>query len=274
MKRPGICLLIFYLVFQCFCGSLLAASKHKDSEPTKAVDTPKAIFIDSRLMVLVHPLFNAYDTSTGRFKGTPSEPLIKYKGERKEFAEKTKKLEEELLKSSEELKNNLKKVPFKDRLMIERKYIEEKKEKEAKLEAMKARVYYSKLVPTHRGMTRYNSIYPECAKIKDTIFKIVNNLKKKYNTEIVIDVADLLPITPTNEKKVVVFDDSTIKNYYNKKNEGKDLSQFVRKADAYWADKFGIDADVIPFGAVDVRLEAIKLMEEEVKGYILWDWEK
>ena len=39
-------------------------------------------------------------------------------------------------------------------------------------------------------------------------------------------------------------------------------------------DKFGIDADVIPFGAVDARLEAIKLMEEEVKGYILWDWEK
>ena len=36
--------------------------------------TGKPIFIDSRLMVLVHPLFGAYDTSTGRFKGTPSEP--------------------------------------------------------------------------------------------------------------------------------------------------------------------------------------------------------
>ena len=236
--------------------------------------TGKPIFIDSRLMVLVHPLFGAYDTSTGRFKGTPSEPLISYKGERKEFAEKTKKLEEELLKSSEELKNSLKKVPFKDRLLMERKYVEDKKTKEAKLEAMRARVYYSKLVPTYKGMTQYSSIYPECAKIKDSIFKIVNDLKKKYKTEIVIDVANLLPITPTKEKEIVVFNNNKIIDCYDEKNNNESLSEFVKKADSFWANKLGIDADVIPFGAIDVRLEAIKLMEEEVKGYILWDWDK
>lgn len=236
--------------------------------------TGKPIFIDSRLMVLVHPLFNAYDAETGRFKGTPSEPLIKYKGERRDFAEKTKKLEEELLKSSEELKNSLKKVPFKDRLLIEKKYVEDKKTKEAKLEAMKARVYYSKLVPTYKGMTQYSSIYPECAKIKDTIFKIVDDLKKKYKTEIVIDVANLLPITPTKEKEIVVFKNNKIIDCYNDKNNNENLSEFVKKADSYWKEKLGIDADVIPFGAIDVRLEAIKLMEEEVKGYIIWDWDK
>ena len=258
IKWLGIISLIFVSALNCYADTL----------------SSKPIFIDSRLMVLVHPLFNAYDASTGRFKGTPSEPLIKYKGERKAFAEKTKKLEEELFMSSEELKKKLKNVPFKDRLLIERKYIEEKKTKEAKLEAMKARVYYTKLVPTYKGMTGYNTIYPECEKIKESIFKVINNLKKKYNTEIVIDVANLLPITPSNEKKIVVFDNQQIKDSYENKNTSEDLLRFVKKADSYWAGKMGIEADVIPFGAIDVRLEAIKLMEEEVKGYVLWDWDK
>ena len=42
-------------------------------------------------------------------------------------------------------------------------------------------------------------------------------------------------------------------------------------ANSYWAARLGMNADIIPVGARDVRLEAIKLMEEEGKGYKLWN---
>ena len=236
--------------------------------------TGKPIFIDTRLMILVHPLFKAFDPKTGRFKGTSSEPFYEDKASRITFIQKVKDTSDYLLKSSENLKNKLKGVPFVDRISKEREFLTEKRTLEAKLEAMKARVYESGRVPINDGMTPYSSMYPQCQDLVETVKEICEELKKKYNTEVVIDIANILPMVKQKWLPPIVYNilEEAYKKDSNLSNE--DLKIFIDNADLYWANKLGMDSDIIPYGAIDVRLEAIKLMEEKGKLYKLWDWEK
>ena len=263
-------ILLLLLVF--FSVSMTNAA---ESNTEKAI-SGMPIFIDTRLMVMAHPLFKAFDPKTQRFKGTSSESFQEDFGSRLDFIQKTKDLGEELLKSPEKLKEKLKGVPFKDRINVEREFLLEKKMKESKLESMKRRVYLSRLVPTKDGLTPYESIYPQCRDLAEAIKKVTNLLKEKYKTEIVIDVANILPfaakqkvVQPELRKKIMN------KAYQKQSNVSQEeLSDFMRAANSYWAAKLGMDADIIPVGAKDVRLEAVKLMEEEGKGYKLWNWQE
>ncbi len=261
------CILVLLLSF-CSVGMISAAEQN-----TKKTSSGEPIFIDSRLLVLAHPLFGAFDPKTKRFKGTSSESFQEDFESQEAFIQAIKDLEDELLKSPEILKEKLKGVPFKDRISIEREFLLEKKLKESKLEYMKRRIYLSRLVPTKDGMTPHMSIYPQCRDLAEAINKVINMLKTKYKTEVVIDVANILPFKEKPRTIQPVLRNNLIRDAYQKdsKASAEDLSQWLKVANSYWATKLGMNADIIPVGAKDVRLEAIKLMEEEGKGYKLWN---
>lgn len=236
--------------------------------------TGKPIFIDSRLLILAHPLFKAFDSKSRRFKGTSSESFENDFESREAFIQEIKDTEDELLKSPELLKEKLKTVPFKDRINAEIEFMLEKKTKEAKLESMKRRVYLSRLVPTKDGLTPYMSIYPQCRDLAEAIRKIVELLKAKYKTDIVIDVANILPFKERLKIRQQELRTNLIREAYKKDSKAsvEELSQWLNAANSYWAAVQGMCANIIPVGANDVRIEAIKLMEEEGKGYKLWNW--
>ncbi len=261
-----------FLLLSVFCSNIANAAKVSKKKTEKV----NAIFIDSRLLVLAHPLFNAYDTKTGRFRGTPSEPFVFDVESRKYFLDQIKETEEKLLKFPEILKNKLKDVPFKDRIAIEKEFLIQKKLLEAKLEAMKMRIYFSRQVPISQGMTPYKAIYPQCSDITETALNIVKELKEKYKTDIVIDVANILPIIKKDKYvKPISVDYNLMKKAYdkNEKVSSEEIEIWIDKADKYWSEQLELDADIIPYGAIDARLEAIKLMEEKGKRYKIWDWE-
>ena len=264
------CILLLLLVL-CLVPMTCVAEQNAEK------DNPgKPIFIDSRLLVLAHPLFNAFDPKSKRFKGTSSESFEEDFDSKESFIQEIKDTEDELLKSPERLKEKLKAVPFKDRINAEREFLLEKKMKEAKLEAMKRRITLSRLVPTKDGMTPYMSIYPQCRDLAEAIKKVTDLLKLKYKTEVVIDIANILPY---KEKQKVVPSElrkNLVKDAYQKdsKVSEEELSQWLKSANSYLASRLGMDADIIPVGAKDVRLEAIKIMEKEGKGYKLWNWKE
>ena len=253
-----------------FCSIALIGFAEQNTEETMS---GMPIFIDSRLLVLAHPLFRAFDPKTQRFKGTSSESFQEDFDSRFTFIQATKDLEEELLKSPEKLKERLKGVPFKDRINAEREFLLEKKLKESKLEYMKRRIYLSRLVPTKDGMTPYMSIYPQCRDLADCIRKVTDKLKKKYNTEVVIDIANILPYREKLRLMQPVLENNMLNEAYKKESKfsSEDFTRWFDAANYFWASKLGMDADIIPVGAKDVRLEAIKLVEEEGKGYKLWN---
>ena len=260
--------ILLMLLGFCLITTIVSAEQNTEKEIS---GTP--IFIDTRLMVLAHPLFKAFDPKTGRFKGTSSESFEEDFESQDDFIQATKDLEDELLKFPEKLKEKLKGVPFKDRISAEREFLLEKKLKESKLEYMKRRVYLSRLVPTKDGMTPYMSIYPQCRDLTVAINKVTDLLKKKYKTEVVIDVANILPFKEKPRTIQPELRKNLMKDAYQKETKvsAEDLSQWLKAANSYWAAKLGMDADIIPVGVKDVRLEAVKLIEEEGKGYKLWN---
>ncbi len=261
------CLLLFLIEF-CSVTMISAAEQNNEKK-----NSGEPIFIDTRLMILAHPLFRAFDPKTKRFKGTSSESFQEDFNSQETFIQEIKDLEDELLKSPEKLKEKLKGVPFKDRITAEREFLLEKKQKESKLEYMKRRIYLSRQVPTKDGLTPHMSIYPQCRDIADAITKVTNLLKAKYKTEVVIDVANILPFKEKLKTRQRELINNLVKDAYQKESKAspEEFSQWLKAANSYWAAKQGMNADIIPFGAKDVRLEAIKLMEEEGKGYKLWN---
>ena len=259
-----------FLLFLLLSSAALSNAAEQNIEKT---DSGTPVFIDTRLMVMAHPLFKAFDPKSRRFKGTSSESFEENFELQESFIQSIKDLEDELLKFPEKLKEKLKGVPFKDRISAEREFLLEKKQKESKLEYMKRRVYLSRLVPTKDGMTPYMSIYPQCRDLTEAIKKVTDLLKKKYKTEVVIDVANILPFKEKPRTTQPVLRNNLMKDVYKKESKAsdEDLSNWLKAANSYWAAKLGMDADIIPVGAKDVRLEAIKLMEEEGKGYKLWN---
>lgn len=243
---------------------------------TGNADSGMPIFIDSRLLVMAHPLYRAFDLKSRRFKGTSSESFEEDFGSREAFIQKTKDTEDELLKSPEKLKEKLKGVPFKDRVNVEREFLLEKKLKESKLESMKRRIYFSRLVPTQDGLTPYSSIYSQCRDLAEAIQKVTGLLKAKYKTEVVIDVANIFPFKEKIRIRQRELTQNLVKDAYQKESKAtaEELSLWLKAANSYWASRQGMNADIIPVGAKDVRLEAIKLMEEEGKGYKLWNWQE
>lgn len=230
------------------------------------------IVLDTRLLLSAHPLISMFDANTARFKGTSSEPIMgEYEGV-DAFVEKIKETEDALLKITERLRKRLKAVSLTERIEVEREFMLEKRMLEAKLEVMKMRAYMARLVPVKIGMTPYSSIVPQVLDMSEAIKKVVSILMKKHKTQMVIDVADLLPHVPKPALTEVLLRNKQKDLADISKPTPEKMNEWILLAKEYWAHKEGVEANPVPYGAKDVRLEALKLMEEEVKGYKTWDW--
>lgn len=233
----------------------------------KAEDT---IFIDMRLLISVHPLFDVFDVKTNRFKGTSSEFIDGgWEGVEAEI-EKIKKRQDELLKSPEILKEKLKNVPISDRLKIEREYMLKKQIAEEELKSMKLRVHNARQFPEVMGRTIDNSIMTQINQIVIDIRSVILDLKNKYKAKTIIDISDLLPLNNERYVKNSLLVSNLHRSLWKKTNmlTYNQMQDWIKEASEYWAKTLGVDADIIPFGALDVRLESIKMLEERVKGII------
>lgn len=260
MKNTSAVLILFLLFASLAVQPLLASGLN-------------CIMIDSRLLLMAHPVFNSFDSNINRFRGTSSEPIAGDLPGVEAVIEQTKKLQDELLKSSNALREKLKSVPLTERITAEREFLAQKRDLEAKLEAMKMRVYMARLVPIKIGMTPDSSIYTQINAITDSMRQVIRILKQKYKTNVVVDVTDLLPFAPVKEPSALLTTNKHKQALDKNDTEiTPELMEWYLEADEYWAAKLGVDSEVIPFGAIDARLEAVKLMEQESEGYKTWEW--
>lgn len=226
------------------------------------------IMVDTRLMLLAHPLFAKFDPETARFRGTSSE----FVGGGQEGVEgliaEIRRLDAWLLASPKHLQEKLKKVAVPDRAAAERAFLLEKREAEAKLAMLQIRAYNARLVPGRPGVTPEASTMPQINEIAADIRAVLRQLKETHKTDVIIDTAELLPIVA----KPRATPPTLAANLHSRlwKDPGiassSEFSAWLVEADNWWAGKLGLDASVIPVGASDARLEAIKLIEERTKG--------
>jgi hypothetical protein len=133
---------------------------------------------------------------------------------------------------------------------------------------LQVRAYNARLVPGRPGVTPDAAIFPQINEISSDIRHVLKQLKEKYKTEVVIDGGELLPIIVYSPARQELLTKNLQRKLFSGQQQDieEDLGEWFEQADQYWAARLGLDADVIPTGAKDVRLEAIKMIEERTKG--------
>lgn len=233
-----------------------------------ALAAAQPVFVDTRLLLLVHPLFADFDSATGRFKNTSSEYVSGGQQGVDDLLAEIQKQKQWLLNSPKALQERLREVPLPDRLAAERAFLAEKRAVEQRVAVMQMRAYMARLVPGRPGVTPDSSIYPQINQITSDIRAVLEKIKDKHGTSQVIDVAELLPVVSFADMEPVLLGRNLHTRLWNgeKTAPDEDFAAWLAEADEYWAARLGMNADIIPLGATDVRLEAIKLMEDQVKG--------
>ncbi len=233
-----------------------------------SVTATEPIFVDSRLLILAHPLFSAFDHSSGRFKGTSSEFVSGGQKGVDDLIAEIQRLNKWLLESSKNLQEKLKDVPLQDRMATEREFLRQKQDTERRVAILQRRAYNARLVPGRPGITPDASIIPQINELTADMRTVIQTLKNKYSSEVVIDVSELLPILSNRYSfNALLFANLHQKFLQDKSAVEEDkLLLWMAEADKYWARRLGINASAIPFGAKDVRLESIKLLETMTKG--------
>lgn len=224
------------------------------------------VLVDTRLLLLAHPLFSQFDAETGRFRNTPSEYVDGGQVGVDALVVEIQQFDEWILRSPQILRERLKDVPLPDRMAVERNFLSEKREKEKSLAAMKMRAYMARMVPGRPGVTPDSSIYPQINQIMADVRAVIKSVKERHSAEIVIDACDFLPVADTSGIRPELLVQNLHFNLWKGKSADDRILEWFAAADNYWAGQMGMDAQIFPVGVTDVRLEAIKLLEERTKG--------
>jgi len=224
------------------------------------------VMLDTRLLVLAHPLFKQFDCGTNRFRNTPSEYVNGGQRGLDELVAEINSLDNWLSQAPQTLRERLKDVPLPDRMLIERNFLAEKRQKEKQVADMKMRAYMARMIPGQPGVTPASSIYPQINQIMADIRAVVRIVRERHNSELVIDAADFLPVVEfTGLRSKLLLQNLHSKIWQGQKPDEKTL-EWLKEASDFWAGQLGMDAQIFPVGVTDARLEAIKLLEERTKG--------
>lgn len=226
----------------------------------------KPVMLDTRLLLLAHPLFTEFDSVMGRFRNTPSEFVEGGQKGVDQLVSEIQELSKWLSQAPQVLRERLKDVPLPDRMVIERKFLAEKRYKEARVADMKMRAYMARLVPGQPGVTPAASTYPQINKIMADIRSVIAQLKERYDSNLVIDACDLLPIAGSAGLRSELLVENQHFRLWKGEPANARTVEWLNAASSFWAGELGMDAPVFPVGVNDVRLEAIKLLEDRTKG--------
>jgi hypothetical protein len=222
------------------------------------------IFLDTRLLVAAHPLMKDYDHITHRFRGSPSEPIEGGQPALEELQAQIQRLEKNGVGGASNLPRMLENAPAAARARLEKEYLASKKGRSNELSDMKQRLYFAMQIPGRPGVTPVNSIFPEIQEILGDVKGVVAALQRKYQAPLVIDISSLYAYPPRDNLKTQLLLQNQHFNFWRGKTDHPDSLGWIKEAKDFLG-KQGDGALVVPFGAVDVRLESVKLLEENLR---------
>jgi len=224
-----------------------------------ALHAQTALLVDTRLMVMAHPLTNSFDQATRRFRNTSSEPLGS--GETPKNIELgIRSLELQLKTLQEQFARGLKNAAVAQRNSLEQTYLEQRRSLELMLAEQKERRFRVEEVPLNPGLTSYDAIQPQIQTISADLQSVVRALREKYQAATVIDVASLLPLFPPQGNPEILRQNCHFYFWRNSFGTVGNVSQeWMLQAKRYWAHRDS-QLSPVPYGARDVRFEAAQMM--------------
>lgn len=230
---------------------------------TKISQRNKIIVIDTRPMLLAHPMFSNFDPDTRRFKGTRSEP-VGGEEERKVIRADLENQQMALVKYSEDWSERLKNATGKQRQALETQYLRGKKRLEAKTGEIRQRYWATSSIPGVPGFTEPASILTQTNQIARDIRDSLVKLQKRTGAGLVIDISSLMPTGPVPYKLEIVQANRLA--YLPKQPQyGPELLEWVRETRNYWMNHGNLYNPFI-IGTEDQRLEAVEELIRHCQG--------
>lgn len=239
----------------CLSGNLAAQTSKSQRN--------KIIVIDTRTMLLAHPLFSSFDPDTRRFKGTRSEPvageenrnLLKADLESNQMA---------LGKYNEEWSTKLKSATGKQRQLLEVQYLQGRKRYEDRISEVRQRYWAVSSIPGVPGQTEPASIVTQTNRIARDIRDSILRLREKTGAGLVIDISSLMPTGPVPYQ----IDKLQINRLCNQDTPQKldaELLEWVKEARNYWMNHGNVYRPFI-IGTEDLRVEAVEELIRQCHG--------
>ena len=218
----------------------------------------QTMVIDTRLMLLNHPLVHQFDPKTRRFKGTISEPVDGPKG--------LEQLRAEIKTLSDQLGGTLTAAKTKGQTQgfIAQRRENIKSALHERLEMLKRREIEASSVPGRLGMTIVTSIIPTIRTISDDMKTIIQKLQQKHGCQVVVDQAALVPLdvrfAPDPDR--IALNTNAHFLWWRRGIAQNDPSPFhwVDQAKQFWLKEPSFPKIVCPYGAKDLTLEAANMM--------------
>ena len=253
LKFPG-----YYLLIAVFL--IISVSGFAQTGRSKS----KVIFVDTRTMLLAHPLFQKFDVNTRRFAGTRSEPVPGEAG-RKMLSAELKSYKRALEKFENNWADKLSRASGNMRVRLEKQYLSNKARFEKKISEIRQRYWATASIPGLPGQTEPASVVTQVNQISKDIRDSLVKLKNKTGADTVIDISSLMP-----DKEIDYKIELVQANYLSYLKSGRmkpaEIVEWVIEAREYWLKNGKIYSPVIS-GALDKRVEAVELLISHCRGF-------
>lgn len=255
MKMARYSLLVMMMLFlTAVLGAQTSARSRQHS---------KIIVIDTRPMLLAHPLFSSFDPKTRRFIGTRSEPVV---GEESRSFIKAdiESHQLALAKYNEDWSERLKKATGKQRQTLEAQYLKGKKRHETKIGEIRQRYWATAAIPNVPGLTEPASVVTQTNQIARDIRDSILKLQKRTGASLVMDISSLMPSGPV-PYRIEIVQTNQLAYLPAQPRYGPELLEWVREARNYWMNHGNLYNPFI-IGTEDQRIEAVEELIRHCQG--------
>jgi len=223
----------------------------------------RIIVVDTRPMLLAHPMFANFDPETRRFKGTRSEPIS---GEEDRNLIHADLLNQQaaLDKYNADWSTRLRAAVGKQRQSLETQYLRGKKRHEDKIAEIRQRFWAVAAIPGVPGRTEPASIITQTNQIARDIRDSILKLQRRTGATLVIDISSLMPVAPVPYRLEIV-QANRLAYLPAQPNYGPELLEWISEARNYWMNHGNLYNPFI-IGTEDQRVEAVEELIRHCQG--------
>ncbi|HEY9071090.1 MAG TPA: hypothetical protein VIV61_12600 [Candidatus Ozemobacteraceae bacterium] len=222
-------------------------------------------FIDTRLLLLAHPLFRQFSADTGRFAGTPSEPVPDgEEGIKRVQAELEAKRQEYAALPASWAKRLAAKMSREERASAEEAFLAEQQKLQDRVRVLEERLVQLRGVHGRPGLTSNLSMVGQAKTIANDIRTVVGRLRSGFGGA-VIDISPLLPDRPAVPDTRIVYTNLNFQLWRGPFTPDEATVTWLEHAKRF----LGIwRQPLLPvvYGGSDARLEAVKHLEQITGG--------
>lgn len=222
-------------------------------------------FIDTRLLLLAHPLYRQFSADTARFSNTPSEPVPDGEDGIRRVESELSSVQLEYAGLPGKWAQRLSaKMGKSERKSTEEAFIAEQKRLQEKSRMLEDRLRQLRGVPGRPGLTNNMSMAGQVITIARDIRATIARLKTGFNG-VVMDISPLMPDRAPDVDTKIVYSNMNFQLWRASSTPDGNAVAWLDNAKRFLYARHQPLLPVV-YGGIDARVEAVKILEQVTGG--------